>query len=94
MRKPTVRAGELHVYYGRLDRYESPDVIYSSGGGVPRCDRSLLHHVIGSERMTLDLERGGHKFGPSLLDELEKRGYDLSTLRFSIKKKTQPEAKG
>jgi len=26
-------------------------------------------------------------FDPSLMDELEKRGYDIETLRFSIQKK-------
>ncbi len=30
----------------------------------------------------------------SILKELEERGYDLSTLRFSIKKKKPPETEG
>jgi hypothetical protein len=93
MGKPTVRPGELHIYYGVLDRHSAPDVIYHSGDGCCRSDRALLHHVIGSQRQRFIYgeearkEGTNFKFDPSLLDELEARGYDLATLRFSIKKK-------
>lgn len=88
MRKPTVKPGELHVYYGRLDG-DDPDVIFSNGAGVHRCDRALLYCVFSGERMVLDTSQGylGHTFDPSFVDELKKRGYDISTIRFSIRKK-------
>lgn len=81
------------MYYGRVDG-DRPDVCYQwGGGGANRCDASLLHHVIGSPRIQIlygeEREKYGYpyKFGPSLLQELETRGYDLSTLKFSIEQK-------
>ena len=80
-RTPKTRSGQLKIQYGKL-RYDSPDIIYCRGEGVPRCDGSLLHHVFGSKRYRYDGE-----LDESLYDELEKRGYDLTTLSFSIEKK-------
>jgi hypothetical protein len=81
------RPNELTALWGRADRYSEPDVCYAWGDGVPRCDSRLIHNILSSERVVLDL-CGGYTFEPSLLDELEKRGYDLTTLKFSISKKT------
>lgn len=79
-RRPLVK-GLLRIYYGKLPG-DNPDIIYSGGEGTSKCDRALLHHVIGSERMQLDLDRPGHyKFGKSLLQELEERGYDITNIR-------------
>lgn len=91
-RTPQQKPGLLRIYYGRVDG-NRPDVCYQWGaGGANKCDASLLHHVIGSPRLEAcygtDREKHGpYKFGPSLLEELEKRGYDLSTLKFSIEQK-------
>lgn len=98
MRKPAVRDGELHVYYGKIDRWSSPDVVYHSGDGVPRADQRLLHWWFGCERQRIlfgeEQEKAGFPvaFDPSFIAELEARGYDLTTLRFSIKKKPTPSA--
>ena len=88
MRRPTVKPGELHVWYGRLDG-DAPDVIFANGDGVPRCDRALLNYAFCSKRMAFDSTPGvrGYVFEPGFIEELEKRGYDLSTLRFRIRKK-------
>lgn len=93
-RRPTVRDGELHMYWGREDRHSSEDVIYHNGLGARREDCRLLHSVIGSESQHLNLDApicsprlDWVKYNPSLLDELENRGYDLTTLRFYIRKK-------
>lgn len=54
-------------------------------------DGRLLHYYMGSPKMTVDTSPDnpyGYTWLPSLLEELEKRGYDLKTLKFSIKKKT------
>jgi hypothetical protein len=48
---------------------------------VPPCDARLLDNVFGSPRT--------HPFSdslPSLYDELTARGYDITTLKFSIRK--------
>lgn len=46
-----------------------------------KCDGHLIHYYMGSPRQS------GQEWVPSLFEELEKRGYDLTTLKFSIKKK-------
>ena len=88
MRKPTVKPGELHVYYGRVDG-DSPDVVFHSGQGVPSCDRAYMYWAFSTERMVPRMN--GPTFDPSFVDELVKRGYDISTLRFRIKKKVTTE---
>jgi hypothetical protein len=62
--------------------------------GVNHCDVSLLSTVLGASRARLNLEAplGSPRYlwtayEDSLLKELEKRGYDLTTIQFSIKKK-------
>lgn len=63
------------------------DMCIYYGDNVPRCDRALVMSVLCSERQHTDLSTMRPKFEPSLIDELEKRGYDLDTLEFSIKRK-------
>lgn len=94
-----MKPGQLRMYYGKASPYDSPDVCYMWGaGGASKCDAALLHHMIGSKRIELvygdEREKLGvpYKFGPSLLEELEARGYDLTTLKFSIQQK-QPTAR-
>lgn len=90
-----MRPGELHVYWGRADRHSSEDVVFHNGPGTHHCDGHLLHSVLGTERAhlnwdaPLDAKRTDWvKYEPSLLKELEDRGYDLMTLRFYIRKKS------
>lgn len=80
-RSPKLKPGYLYIYYGRLEG-DDPDVVYANGEGVPRCDRALLHCVMGTKRLIYD-----GTYEPSLFDELAARGYDLDTLKFSIQKK-------
>lgn len=61
------------------------DVVYQYPGR--KADGHLLHHYIASPRPRVGGAVDGVHFDPSLLEELEKRGYDLTTLSFSIKKK-------
>ena len=93
-RKPVVKEGELHIYWGREDRHSSPDVIYHNGPGTSRGDSRLLHNALGCETQHLNLDAplgsprlNWVKYEPSLFKELEDRGYDLTTLRFYVKKK-------
>ncbi len=59
------------------------DLIFS----YPRkCDGHLLHNTFSSTtHHPLPFPNGS--WDPSFLDELEKRGYDIKTLKFSIKLK-------
>jgi hypothetical protein len=93
-RRPTVREGELHIYWGRENRHCGEDIIYHNGPGTGKPDLRLLHSVIGcqSQHLNLDAPLDSARvnwvtYEPSLLDQLEERGYDLSTLRFYIRKK-------
>jgi hypothetical protein len=92
-RAPKQKPGVLRMFYGRVDG-DRPDVCYQWGGaGANKCDSHLLHNVIGSKRLELvygeEREKTGspYRWGPSLIEELEARGYDISTLKFSIEQK-------
>jgi hypothetical protein len=78
------RPGELRMFYGRLPDDSSPDVCFAWGDGCSKRDGALLHWIIGSKRAPAV---PGREWEPSLIEELESRGYDLSTISFSIKKK-------
>ena len=73
---------------GRIDG-DYPDMCIFFGDNVPRCDRALVMNALCSERQYFDLSTMRPKSGPSLTDELETRGYDLETLRFSIDRKLE-----
>lgn len=76
------KPGELCMFYGRLPG-DAPDVIYAWGAGCSKRDGALLNMILGSKRPPL---LPFEPWEPSLLDELVARGYDLSTLSFSIRK--------
>lgn len=82
-RTPKAKPGQLKAQWGKLP-YDTPDLIFCWGDGVPKCDGSLLNSALSGKRH--------HPFdgtwSDSLIEELEKRGYDITTLKFSIQKKT------
>lgn len=88
-RKPTAKQGELKVAYGKLDRWSDPDIIFCWGPGTSGRDSRLLHLFFGTERPRTDYSVIPPRitFDKSMLQELEARGYDLTTLKFSIQKK-------
>jgi hypothetical protein len=78
-RSPTAKPGELKAGWAKVDG-NSPSVAYVWGGnGAQKPDARILCAA---------LEEVHVHTGKSLVEELEIRGYDLSTLRFSIKMKT------
>ena len=96
-RKLKTRPGEIKVYYGKL-QHDDPDVVYSWGQGVPSPDVSLVNMVLSGNRVTplYGAERDKHSGAPytfdkSFIDELIERGYDITTLKFSIQKKMTDE---
>jgi hypothetical protein len=99
-RKPKVKPGQLIVYWGRVDG-DSPDICYNwGGGGASKCDGSLLNmmfsgygHVVKDDPPKLSEMIYGHvheSHFSGYLRELELRGYDLSTLKFTIQQKEKP----
>lgn len=61
------------------------DLTYAYDDGVPRCDARLLDGAFAQKRLKSD-----GTYGPSLLEEFAERGYDLTTLTFSIRKAPPP----
>ena len=51
-----------------------------------KCDSALLHHWLTSERIHITklFMEDQIEFKDSFLDELDKRGFDIKTLKFSI----------
>ena len=73
---PTAKAGQLVARWGRPSRGEAPDLVYAWGGaGADKSDSRCLMNA---------LEDAPTSSGRGLRSELESRGYDISTLRFSI----------
>jgi hypothetical protein len=80
---PKAKLGQLVARWGRPSTNESPDVVYAWGGsGADKSDGRCLMNA---------LESAPTSSGRGLLSELESRGYDLSTLRFSISLKEDAE---
>jgi hypothetical protein len=95
-RTPKAKDGELKAQWGK-ERYNNPDLHYAWGKGIGKCDAHLLHNVLTSKRQSVDYDAPlgsprflWTKYEPSFIEELELRGYDIATLKFSIQKK-RPE---
>jgi hypothetical protein len=92
-RTPRAKPGELKAQWGKMP-HDNPDLCYTWGGdGAERCDGHLLSNMLTEKRARLAIGDERPKYGPpiiyddSFLEELKKRGYDITTLRFSIQKK-------
>ncbi len=88
MRRPKpAKPGELKAQWGKLP-HNDPDICYLwGGGGAASGDGHLLHGMFSGY---------GHRKGDSgivehdgFLKELEARGYDLTTLKFSVQQKVK-----
>lgn len=80
---PQAKPGELIARWGRVDRYDpKPTLVYAWGAhGASKPDSRCLMAAL-EEADILD--------GKSLRAVLEERGYDITTLRFSICQKAAP----
>ena len=83
-RTPKPRPNELRVLYGKLPKND-PDILYVWGEGTSKADSKLLHYMFSSKRFF----PGSVDANDSFLEELEKRGYDITTIKFSIQKKAK-----
>lgn len=92
-RRVIPKPNRLSTYYGRDDD-GNVDVCFAHGLGCARADAHLLNLVFATKRCRpawpSDKEWNTpfpHVWEPSFIDELEARGYDITTLKFSIQKK-------
>lgn len=84
-RRPKAKEGQIIFQRHKVDG--EIDMCVICGDNVPRCDRALVMTFFSSERQRFELGKMRPTFDPSFLDELESRGYDLDTLKFSIERK-------
>jgi hypothetical protein len=94
LRAPKMEDGELKIYWGR-EPHGNPDIMFAwQGDRSMKRDTRLLHYMMASQHPDPFVKPLFSKMKPSLFEELDARGYDLSTLKFSIKKKTAAPEKG
>ena len=88
LRTPKLQDGELRMYWGRECRGSVPEIMFAwQGDRGMKHDANLLHYMMCSKRPDLTATPLFSVMQPSLIEELDARGYDLTTLKFSIKKK-------
>ena len=87
LKKP-LKDGELRISWGRMPG-GYPELIYScSDKDTMRQDVSFLCHRFSEKRPDIFANPVFSKMAPSFLEELEARGYDITTLKFSIMKRS------
>lgn len=80
----------LSMYWSKAHK----DIVYRQPYTAATPDSRLLHYTFACPRQSLDAhEPLGVSFADDVFTDLEKRGYDLTTLRFSICKKAVAEPK-
>lgn len=93
LRTPKLKDGELRMYWGREPHDRTAEVMLAyQGDRMMKRDTALLYRFLCSKRPDPMAEPIFSKMDLSLIEELEARGYDLTTLKFSIMKK-QPAPK-
>ena len=86
--------GELKLSWRKTSRYEAPDICNERGGGVSKCDAHLIGNIFCSRPAVIDKDGRVHfddNRRISFVDELIARGYDITTIKFSIKKLKEKE---
>jgi|GEM_PF-1849238 len=86
-RAPTAKPGEVKIVYGRTSRYDDPDICVAWGaGGADKSDARMVMHALTEKRLGYTFPSLAVEQRPSLVGELEARGYDITTLRFTIQR--------
>lgn len=80
--RPPKKAGSIKFQYGNCEGELDYIVLY--GDDTPRCDRALVFNAFCSKRQSYNFSTRMVDYEKSFVDELIDRGYDISTLRFSI----------
>jgi hypothetical protein len=79
--------GVLRAYWGKAENWDEPSLV---SNGLKTDAAMLLHRWSQRiEHVPLTAKILGEAFSPSFVEELEARGYDLTSLQFSIRKKEE-----
>lgn len=90
-RIPVAKPGEIKIAYGKADRYDQPDICAAwGGGGADKPDARMVMHALTERRMAPAFPSLNYEERPSLVEELEARGYDITTLKLTVSKKATP----
>jgi hypothetical protein len=82
LRTVVAKPGQLRAAWGRCERGDPPSIVYAAGGdGASKSDVSLLIYALEIQKLFDERK--------TLLGLLADRGYDLTTLKFSIQKKVE-----
>lgn len=85
----SAKPGELKARWS----HSESDLIFDWGGyGATKPDGALLCGTLCNKRLEEKFPEGGYHYVHSFAEELERRGYDLTTLKFSIRQKPKPTA--
>lgn len=84
-RAPKCKEGELKLYHGKIDG-SFDIVIQFNGDRMMKRDSNLLFNVFTSKHPDVSAKPLFSVMNPSFTDELIARGYDISTIKFSIMK--------
>jgi len=72
---------QLRVAFGLFERGEEPELVYAWGEGTQKADVNLLMSLFeGRGEEVANLSDG------SIVQEFAKRGYDITTLKFTIQR--------
>jgi len=89
MRAIKAKPGELKLEWSKLP-HDVPDICFAWGDGCSKRDGNFLHHVLCSPRLSLNFgnerDESPYKFEISFVDDLKERGYDITTMKFYIRK--------
>lgn len=81
-RTPSAKPGELKIAYGK-EKYDSPELMFCYGGsGATKRDTNMLMYFFCEATLPENKK--------NLVAELESRGFDITTLKFSIQQKVKP----
>lgn len=89
VRTPKAKPGQLVVAWGRVDRHSAPCIVYAYPDRDGKCDSRVLCEALEGDRYRPSLTLPGYTVGKSLLQELDERGYDLTTLRLTISRRAE-----
>lgn len=78
------KPNELLMAYGK-EPGENPGICYAWFSESGKRDASFIHYYLTTKKP--DPVHGYKKMLPSFLEELEQRGYDITTFKMSVMKK-------
>jgi hypothetical protein len=82
---PKAKPGELKAEWGIAVRGDHPNIVFAWGEGCYKSDGAILSDLFYHAALYPSIKCPENE--KSFLKHLEERGYDITTLRFSIQKK-------